>query len=101
MRLHVGGLAFATTEQELEEYFAACGKVASVAIIKDKYSGRSKGFGFVEMEDEDKGQDAIDQLNGKEFGGRTLTVGQARPREERRSSGGRRQRSDDSFRRVY
>ncbi|MCI0619556.1 RNA-binding protein [Candidatus Wolfebacteria bacterium] len=81
-KLFVGGLPFTTTEQELEEAFAKAGTVVSVAIITDRMTGRSKGFGFVEMEDADAAA-AIDMWNGKEFGGRNLTVNEARPREER------------------
>lgn len=88
MKLYVGGLAYSTTEQELEDLFATQGKVTNVAIIKDRDSGQSKGFGFVEMEDLKEGQNAIKELNGKELGGRTLTVNQARPQEDRRPRGG-------------
>lgn len=108
MKLYVGGLAYTTTEQELSELFSELGKVHSASVIKDKFSGLSKGFGFVEMEDVKAGQDAIKELNGKEFGGRTINVSQARPQEDRRSSGGsrpqygdKRPQNGNSFRRSY
>lgn len=100
MKLYVGGLAYATTDAELEELFATQGKVVSASVIKDKFSGQSKGFGFVEMEDIKEGQTAIKELNGKELGGRTLTVNEARPQEERRPGGGK-PRGGDSFRKSY
>ncbi|MEX2008446.1 MAG: RNA-binding protein [Candidatus Spechtbacterales bacterium] len=80
-RLFVGGLPYATTEQELTNAFAQAGTVSSVAIITDRMTGRSKGFGFVEMATEEETQAAIDMWNGKEFEGRTLTVNEARPME--------------------
>lgn len=89
MKLYVGGLAYSTTEDELKELFAPLGNVSSVMIVKDRFSGQSKGFGFVEMEDLKAGQTAIKELNGKEFGGRTLMVNQARPQEDRRPGGDR------------
>jgi RNA recognition motif-containing protein len=82
-KLFVGGLPFSTTDDELSEAFAAHGKVASAKVITDRDTGRSKGFGFVEFEDEKEGKAAESALNGKEFGGRTITVNEARPREER------------------
>jgi cold-inducible RNA-binding protein len=88
MKLYVGGLAYSVTEAELEAFFAEQGKVTSVAVIKDRDSGQSKGFGFVEMEDLKDGQKAIQELNGKELSGRALVVNQARPQEDRRPSGG-------------
>lgn len=87
MRLYVGGLAYSVTEKELEELFAAIGTVTSVAVIKDRDSGQSKGFGFVEMADIKEGQKSISELNGKELSGRSITVTEARPREERKPSG--------------
>lgn len=83
MKLYVGNLAFSVTDEELEQFFAGEGKVASAVVIKDKFSGRSKGFGFVEMEEDADGQKAIDSLNGKELSGRPIKVNQARPQEER------------------
>ncbi len=87
-KLYVGGLAYSVTEKELEELFAGQGKVESVAIIKDRDSGQSKGFGFVEMSEESEAQNAIKELNGKELSGRAIMVNAARPQEERRPSGG-------------
>jgi RNA recognition motif-containing protein len=88
MKLYVGGLAYSVTEKELEELFATEGAVVSTAIIKDRDSGQSKGFGFVEMADVKEGQNAIKNLNGKELSGRAIMVNQARPQEDRRSGGG-------------
>lgn len=88
MKLYVGGLAYSVTEKELEELFATEGAVVSTAIIKDRDSGQSKGFGFVEMADIKEGQNAIKNLNGKEVSGRAIMVNEARPQEDRRSGGG-------------
>jgi cold-inducible RNA-binding protein len=82
-KLYVGGLPYATTDAELRDAFSECGTVVSATIIIDKMSGRSKGFGFVEMSTDEEAQKGIDRWNGKEFGGRTLTVNEARPMEER------------------
>jgi len=82
-KLYVGGLPYSTTEDELREAFSQAGSVDSASIIMDRMSGRSKGFGFVEMSSEDEAQKAIELWNGKDFGGRTLTVNEARPMEER------------------
>ncbi|MCA9346498.1 RNA-binding protein [Candidatus Saccharibacteria bacterium] len=102
MKLYVGGLAYATTDKELEDFFATQGKVTSATVIKDKFSGQSKGFGFVEMEDVKEGQNAIKELNGKDLGGRTIMVNQARPQEDRRPGGnGPRNGGGNSFRRSY
>lgn len=83
IKLYVGGLAYSVTDQELNDFFAATGKVVSATVIKDKFSGKSKGFGFVEMEDLKEGQNAIQSLNGKELNGRSIIVNQARPQEDR------------------
>ena len=83
MKLYVGNLPHATTEEELRDAFSDFGTVESAIVITDKFTGRSRGFGFVEMSDADEGQAAIDQMHGAELGGRTLTVNEARPREER------------------
>lgn len=83
MRLYVGGLPWSTTQDELRELFEKAGTVTSATIITDKFSGRSKGFGFVEMSSDAEAQKAIESLNGKDFGGRTLTVNEARPMSER------------------
>ncbi|MFY9462273.1 MAG: RNA-binding protein [Candidatus Sungiibacteriota bacterium] len=87
-KLYVGGLSYDTTEGTLKEAFAAVGTVESATVIMDKMSGRSKGFGFVEMSTEAEAQKAIDTLNGKELDGRTITVNEARPQEPRRDGGG-------------
>ncbi len=78
-KLFVGGLPFATTEDELNEIFAAHGTVVSAVIIKDKFSGRSKGFGFVEYESEEEAKAAVEALHDSEIGGRKVTVNEARP----------------------
>jgi cold-inducible RNA-binding protein len=82
-KLYVGGLPYATTDDELREAFQQAGTVESAVIIMDKMTGRSKGFGFVEMASDEEAQKAIDLWNGKDFGGRKLTVNEARPMEER------------------
>ena len=94
MNLYVGNLSFETTEEELQEAFAAFGQVRSVNIIKDKFSGEPRGFGFVEMGSNAEGLAAIAGLAGKELRGRPLNVNEARPREDRggRGGGGRRSR---------
>lgn len=90
MNIYVGSLSYDTSEDELKRAFEAFGQVESVNIIKDKFTGKSKGFGFVEMPTDSEAQAAIDGLNGKDLKGRTLSVNKARPRTEgaRRSSGG-------------
>jgi RNA recognition motif-containing protein len=85
-RLYVGNLAFAVTSDELRELFSQYGNVASAEVISDRETGRSRGFGFVELND--GGDSAIEALNGTELQGRTLTVNVARPREQRRGGGG-------------
>ncbi len=87
-KLYVGGLSYNTTEDGLRNLFSEVGTVESVAIITDKFSGRSKGFGFVEMSTDEEAQKAIETHNGKEFDGRTITVNEARPMESRPRSGG-------------
>lgn len=82
-KLYVGGIPYKTTQEELQEAFAEAGNVASAMIITDRETGRSRGFGFVEMATPEEAQAAIEMWNGKELGGRTLTVNEARPREER------------------
>lgn len=82
-KLYVGGLPYATTDDQLKDAFGQAGAVSSAIIIMDKMSGRSKGFGFVEFASDDDATKAIDMWNGKDFGGRTLTVNEARPMEER------------------
>lgn len=82
-KLYVGGLPYEATEDQLRDMFSQAGTVESVAIISDRMSGRSKGFGFVEMSTDEEAQSAIEKLNGKELGGRTLVVNEARPMEKR------------------
>jgi len=82
MKIYVGNLSYEVTEDDLQLAFKEFGQVESVTIIKDKYSGQSKGFGFVEFSSKAEGQAAIDGLNGKELKGRTLNVNEARPRPE-------------------
>ena len=87
-RLYVGNLSFRTTSEDLRELFAQAGTVESANIIEDRETGRSRGFGFVEMATQEEANAAIEQFNGKEFGGRNLTVNEAKPRTERGGSGG-------------
>jgi len=82
--IYVGNLPWSTTEDQLRDTFAAYGAVSSVAIIKDRNTGRSRGFGFVEMDSADEARAAINGLNGTELDGRDLKVNEARPREENR-----------------
>lgn len=89
-RLFVGGLPYETTNQQLEELFSQAGKVESVNVITDRYSGRGKGFGFVEMATEEEAKKAIETLNGYNFNGRSIVVNEARPQEDRGQRGGQR-----------
>ncbi len=86
-KLYVGGIPYSSTEESLKDFFSKVGEVVSASIIIDKMTGRSKGFGFVEMSTEEEAQTAIDQLHGEDFEGRTLTVDEARPKEERPARG--------------
>lgn len=86
-KLYVGGLPYKTTNDELQALFSTAGQVGSAIIIMDKMSGRSKGFGFVEMENDADAETAISMFNGKDFEGRNLTVNEARPMEERPQGG--------------
>jgi RNA recognition motif-containing protein len=88
MNIYVGNLSFDVTEEDLNQAFSAFGEVESARIIKDNYSGKSKGFGFVEMTNNAEAQSAIDGLNDKEFKGRTLKVNTARPRGEKSGNRG-------------
>ena len=88
MNIYVGNLSNEVTEEDLKQAFETFGEVESVKIIKDKYTNRSKGFGFVEMPSKAEGQSAIDDLNGKELKGKALNVNEARPRTESRGRGG-------------
>jgi RNA recognition motif-containing protein len=87
-KLYVGNLAFQTTSQELQELFAQAGTVESAAVVEDRDTGRSRGFGFVEMSTKEESTAAIDQFNGKEVNGRALKVNEAKPRENRGGGGG-------------
>lgn len=88
MNIYVGNLSFDSTDDELRELFAGFGEVDSVNIIMDKYSGRSRGFGFVEMQEKADGERAIQELDGKDFMERAIRVNEARPREDRGRGGG-------------
>jgi RNA recognition motif-containing protein len=88
MKLYVGNLSFQTSSEDLQELFAKAGTVESASVVEDRETGRSRGFGFVEMATNEEGQAAIQQFNGKEFNGRNLTVNEARPREDRGGRGG-------------
>ena len=88
MNIYVGNFAYDLTEDDLQKAFEAYGQVASVAVIKDKFSGESRGFGFVEMPSKDEAMAAIAGLNGQDLNGRALTVNEARPRTERVCCGG-------------
>jgi cold-inducible RNA-binding protein len=83
MKLYVGNLSFDTSSNELQTLFAQAGTVESVALIEDRETGRSRGFGFVEMQTKEEGAAAIAQFNGKDVGGRALKVNEAKPREDR------------------
>lgn len=87
-KLYVGNLSFNTSNEDLQELFASAGTVESANIVEDRDTGRSRGFGFVEMSSAAEVKTAIEQLNGKEVDGRSLTVNEARPREERSGGGG-------------
>ena len=89
-KLYVGNLAYSVTEADLQELFAQAGAVKSVALIMDKFTNQSKGFAFIEMEDQQGMDTAINTLNGTDFKGRPLTVNIARPREDRGGFGGNR-----------
>jgi len=83
MKLYVGNLSFQTSSEDLQQLFAQAGTVESASVVEDRETGRSRGFGFVEMSSNEEGQAAISQFNGKEINGRSLTVNEARPREDR------------------
>jgi RNA recognition motif-containing protein len=87
-KLYVGNLPYTTTDDQLREYFAAIGTVASAKVIIDKMTGRSKGFGFVEMENDAEADKAIADMNGKDMDGRNLVVNEARPMEPRNNTRG-------------
>jgi cold-inducible RNA-binding protein len=88
MKLYVGNLSFQTSSEDLQQLFAQAGTVESATVVEDRDTGRSRGFGFVEMASNEDGQKAIEQFNGTDFNGRNLTVNEARPREDRGNRGG-------------
>ncbi len=88
MKLYVGNLAFETSSNDLQTLFAQAGTVESVSLIEDRETGRSRGFGFVEMSTKEEGDAAVAQFNGKDVGGRTLKVNEAKPRENRGGGNG-------------
>ena len=87
-KIYVGNLSFSTTEDQLRDLFGGHGTVQSASIVTDRYSGRSRGFGFIEMADDAQAQAAIEALNGADLEGRVLKVNEARPKTERRDGGG-------------
>ncbi len=87
-KLFVGSLSWNVTDDQLSEFFSAVGTVVSASVITDRDSGRSKGFGFVEMSSDEEAKKAVDELNGKELDGRAVTVNEARPKEDRPRGGG-------------
>jgi RNA recognition motif-containing protein len=88
MKLYVGNLSFQTSSYELEELFATVGTVESASVVEDRETGRSRGFGFVEMASKEEGEKAIEEFNGKEVNGREIKVNEAKPREDRGGFGG-------------
>ncbi len=96
-KLYVGNLPFSATDQVLQETFSQCGTVASATIIMDRETGRSKGFGFVEMTNDDEAAQAISKFHGAEYDGRAMTVNEARPMAPRESRGGFGGRSGGGF----
>ena len=88
MKLYVGNLSFQSSSQDLEELFATIGTVESATVVEDRETGRSRGFGFVEMSSQEDGEKAIAEFNGTEFGGREIKVNEAKPREDRGGRGG-------------
>ena len=88
VKLYVGNLSFQTTSEDLQQLFAQAGTVESASVVEDRDTGRSRGFGFVEMATKEEGEKAIEQFNGTDLAGRNLTVNEARPREDRGGGGG-------------
>ena len=89
IKLYVGNLSYQTSSEDLRQLFGQVGTVESASVVEDRETGRSRGFGFVEMSSSEEAQKAIEQFNGKDFNGRNLTVNEARPREDRGGGGGR------------
>jgi RNA recognition motif-containing protein len=88
MKLYVGNLSFQTSSEDLQQLFSQAGTVESASVVEDRDTGRSRGFGFVEMATKEDGEKAIEQFNGTDLAGRNLTVNEARPREDRGGRGG-------------
>ncbi len=88
MKLYVGNLSYQTSSDDLQQMFAKAGTVESASVVEDRETGRSRGFGFVEMSSNEEGKAAIEQFNGQEMGGRALNVNEAKPREDRGGSRG-------------
>jgi len=89
VKIYVGNLSFQTSENEVRDLFGQFGEVSEVTLITDRETGRPRGFGFVEMRNDEEGREAMGALDGKEVGGRTLKINEARPKTERSSGGGR------------
>jgi len=89
MKLYIGNLSFQTTSSELEELFTSIGVVESATVVEDRDTGRSRGFGFVEMATQEEGEKAIAEFDGKDFAGRSIKVNEAKPREDRSNGNGR------------
>lgn len=94
MNIYVGNLAYQTTEDDLRSAFEGYGKVSSVNVIADKYTGKSKGFGFVEMDSDEEAKEAMSNLHDSEMNGRNMNVNEAKPRENNRGGGGFRKKRD-------
>ena len=92
MKLYVGNLAYQTSSDDLQQLFAKAGTVETASVVEDRETGRSRGFGFVEMSSKEEGDAAIQQFNGHEIGGRALNVNEAKPRENRNGGGGNNRR---------
>lgn len=90
MKLYVGNLSFQTSSEDLQQLFGQAGTVESVSVVEDRETGRSRGFGFIEMSSSEEGKAAIEKFNGHEVGGRALNVNEAKPREDRGGFGGNR-----------
>jgi len=93
MKLYVGNLAYQTSSDDLQQLFAQAGTVETASVVEDRETGRSRGFGFVEMSSKEEGNAAIQQFNGHEIGGRALNVNEAKPRENRYNGGGSNRRN--------